>query len=592
MESSLRWPPINKKDLANLQLSSVDVVLITGDAYVDHPSFGSAIITRFLESLGLTVGVVPQPNWKDDLRDFKKLGVPNLFFAVTSGNMDSMVNHYTGNKRLRSNDAYTPGERAGFRPDYAVNVYTKILKQLYPDSNVVIGGIEASLRRSTHYDYWSNSLMPSILQSSGADLLVYGGGEKPLGELVKLLQRGVPFKTINTIKQTSVLINDCDLSENKKWETLALNSHEDCLEDKKKFAENFVIIETESNKLSGARLLQKTGEKIVVINPPYPPLTTQEIDSYYDLDFFRIPHPRYKGKGRIPAYDMIKGSVNTHRGCFGGCSFCSISVHQGKFVSSRSKGSIVEEVKKISKVDGFDGVISDLGGPSANMYMMEGKILAVCEKCSRFSCIYPKVCKNLNIDHSHILELFKAVEQLSNIKHLFTTSGIRYDLILEERIGESSSQEEYLKKMVNDHTSGRFKVAPEHCDEEVLRLMRKPSFEQFKKIKKLFDKIARVNASGKRREITPYFISAHPGCGLKEMEHLAKETKSLGYKLEQIQDFTPTPMTLSSVMYYTGIDPYSGEAVYVASKTNERAEQRRYFFWYLPENSDIRKKLD
>ena len=546
--------PVSAKEIKTLEWDHPDVILFSGDAYIDHPSFGTALIGRYLESLGLKVAIVPQPNWRDDLRDFKKLGTPRLFFGVTSGNMDSMMNHYTANRRLRSDDAYTAGGKAGFRPDYAVSVYSKILKKIYPDIPVVIGGIEASLRRLTHYDYWKNQLLPSILQWSDADLLVYGSGEQPLKELVRLLQKGVPFGQLKNIAQTAYILNVTDIIPPfKNCKTVELASHKECLNDKRKFVECFKQIEEESNKWETARLIQKCENKQIVVNPPYLPMTTKELDAVYDLPFTRLPHPKYKSKGTIPAFEMIKNSVTIHRGCFGGCAFCTISAHQGKFISSRSKSSIIKEIKQITEMEDFKGYISDLGGPSANMYGMTGKNLELCKKCCRPSCIFPKICKNLNTSHQALLDIYREVDKIEGIRKSFIGSGIRYDLFMNENVtdDEKKVNYEYVKELITNHVSGRLKVAPEHVSENVLKIMRKPSFYLFRKFNKLFEKINYEN--GLTQQLIPYFISGHPGCTPKDNAEFISETKKLGFKPEQAQDFTPTPMTLATAYYFLNI---------------------------------------
>ncbi len=559
---------------------SVDVIIVSGDAYVDHPAFGSAVIGRLLEKEGLRVAILAQPNWRDDLRDFKKLGKPELFFGVTAGNMDSMVNHYTANRRLRSNDAYTPGGKAGFRPDYASIVYCQILKALYPDVPIVLGGIEASLRRVTHYDYWSDCLKPPILADSNADLLVYGMGELPLLEIVHLMKKGVPFRSLSTIPQTAFLQDlQSGLPKNRRWETFELTAHETCLKDKKQFARNFKYIEQESNKIHARRLVQAVGNQRLVINPPYPPMTEKQIDAAFDLPYTRLPHPRYQKRGPIPAFEMIKFSVNMHRGCFGGCSFCTISAHQGKFIASRSQDSILKEVDKITRMPDFKGYLSDLGGPSGNMYKMQGKDLSVCERCVAPSCIHPTVCQNLDTSHEAMLEIYRKVNDHPKIKKAIVSSGIRYDISL--------NQPEYIEQLVTHHVSGRLKVAPEHTDPGVLKQMRKPKFDTFYRFKDQFDSLCKKN--GLNQQIIPYFISSHPGCGNREMADLAVKTKELGYKLEQIQDFTPTPMTVATVVYYSGYHPYSLKKVPVARTRSEKLSQRQFFFWYKSEN---RKQLE
>ena len=533
--------------------------------------------------MGLKVAIVPQPNWQDDLRDFKKMGRPNLFFGISPGCMDSMVNHYTAARRRRSDDAYTPGNRAGARPDMPTIVYTRILKELYPDVPVVLGGIEASLRRFTHYDYWLDALRPPILVDSGADLLIYGMGEKPVEELCRMLKRGVPFRNLTNIPQTCVLRPKGEAyATNKKWATITLASHEECLADKRKYAVNFRHIEEESNSLHAAKLLQEVGDRVLVVNPPYPPLDTKELDRVYALPFTRMPHPRYKGK-EIPAYNMIRHSVTTHRGCFGGCAFCTISAHQGKFIASRSPESILREVESVCRMPDFRGTISDLGGPSANMYGMRGRDSALCERCKRPSCLHPAVCKNLDTDHSHLTALYERARHTPGVKHCFIGSGIRYDLAM-HRTGDKqtdSANRAYLETVVRHHVSGRLKVAPEHTSDTVLHLMRKPSFSLFKELNARFQAINRQ--AGLRQQLIPYFISSHPGCTLADMAELAIATKELDFRLEQVQDFTPTPMTLATEMYYSGLHPYTLRSVSCARTEREKKEQNIFFFWYKPE---------
>lgn len=577
------WLPASRKEMLDREWDEADVILFTGDAYVDHPSFGSAVIGRVIENEGFRVAIVPQPNWKDDLRDFRKLGKPKYFFGVTAGNMDSMVNHYTAARRLRSNDAYTPGDKAGFRPDYPTIVYTKILKELFPDVPVLIGGIEASMRRLTHYDYWKDKLEPSILLSSGADMLIYGMGEQPLRELMRLLGKGVPFSSLKTIPQTGIVIDIAQpVPAQNRWKDITLNSFEKCVSEKNLFSENFVTFEKESNKIVSARLIEPSGDNLVIINPPYPAMSEVEADRTYDLPYTYLPHSRYNKKGPIPAYEMIKFSVNIHRGCFGGCSFCAIAAHQGKQIVSRSEKSILNEINKISQLPDFKGYLSDLGGPSANMYRMKGNDLEKCLKCGRPSCIWPSVCNNLDTSHKQLTELYKTVNKTVGIKKAFVGSGVRYDLLFPEWNRKAGRDEaEYLAELVTNHVSGRLKVAPEHTSPKVLNYMRKVPFDLFIKLKQRFDNI--IKKSGLKYEIVPYFISSHPGCTDRDMAELVAEVKNLGIKPEQVQDFTPTPMTLSTVMYYTGKDPYSGKEVYVARKIDEKRRQKEFFFWYKTE---------
>lgn len=573
--------PTSVKEIKALGWEQPDIIIFTGDAYVDHPAFGAAVIGRVLESEGFKVAIVPQPNWRDDLRDFKKLGEPRLFFAVTAGNMDSMVNHYTAAKRLRSDDAYTPDGKAGFRPDYATVVYSQIIKKLYANTPLIIGGVEASLRRLTHYDYWSDTLKPSILVDSQADILVYGMGEKAIIEIAKKLDQGMAIESLRGILQIAYI--DHNIDKYKRGEDIMiLSSYEECLTDKLKFANNFKIIEQESNRINSKILIEPIEDKCVVVNPPFNPATTHEIDRWYDLPYTRLPHPRYKGK-TIPAWEMIKFSVNIHRGCFGGCSFCTISAHQGRFISSRSEQSILKEIEEIKKIPGFAGYLSDLGGPSANMYGMVPKDLSICAKCKRPSCIYPNICKNLNSSHEPINNLYNKVRKVEGIKKAFVGSGVRYDLFITRK--DSKAEREYFENLFLHHVSGRLKVAPEHTSEKVLKIMRKPSFELFKQLKQRFD--ALNEKFGQKQQIIPYFISSHPGSTEQDMKQLAEETRKLNFKLEQVQDFTPTPMTLASTIYYTGINPYTGEKVYVARSVEEKRKQQSYFFWYKNESKSL-----
>ena len=569
------WLPTTKKEVELRGWDMLDVILFSGDAYVDHPSFGAAVIGRILEAEGLRVALIPQPNWRDDLRDFKKLGCPRLFFGVSAGCMDSMVNKYTANKRLRSDDAYTPDARPDMRPEYPSIVYTQILKQLYPDVPVLLGGIEASMRRLTHYDYWQDRVRPSILVDSKADLLIYGMGEKPIVELARRISRG---ESLADVPQTAYLADDIKPQAGD----ITLYSHEECLQDKRKEAANFRHIEEESNKYEASRILQAVGRQIVVVNPPYPPMTTEELDRSFDLPYTRLPHPKYKGK-RIPAYDMIKHSVNIHRGCFGGCAFCTISAHQGKFIVSRSKESVLREVKAVTEMPDFKGYLSDLGGPSANMYQMHGLDQTICRKCKRPSCIHPLICPNLNTSHRPLLDLYHAVDALPGIKKSFIGSGVRYDLLLHESRDPKSNQSarEYTHELITRHVSGRLKVAPEHTSQRVLDMMRKPAFAQFEQFKRIFDKINREE--GLRQQLIPYFISSHPGCHEEDMAELAVITKRLDFHLEQVQDFTPTPMTVSTEAWYTGFHPYTLHPVFSAKTQREKLAQRQFFFWYKPE---------
>ena len=574
--------PTTKKEMELRGWDYVDVILFSGDAYVDHPSFGAAVIGRVLESHGYRVAIIPQPDWHGDYRDFKKLGRPRLFFGISPGCMDSMVNKYTANRRLRSEDAYSPDGRHDCRPEYPTIVYSRILRQLYPDMPIVLGGIEASLRRLTHYDYWQDKLRKCILCDSGADIISYGMGEKTVVSIAQRLAEGEDTKQLHDLPQTVYLAKEKDIPGGITNDDIVLHSHEECLRNKRAEAENYRHIEEESNKYHAQRLLQKVDGVYAVVNPPNPPMTTDELDASFDLPYTRLPHPKYKGK-RIPAYEMIKHSVNIHRGCFGGCAFCTISAHQGKFITCRSKESILKEVRQVTEMDDFKGYLSDLGGPSANMYGMHGRNLRACEKCKRPSCIHPQVCPNLNTDHSALLDIYHAVDALPKVKKSFIGSGVRYDLLLHHSKDEKSNEaaKQYTRELICKHVSGRLKVAPEHTSDKVLYLMRKPSFKQFEQFKRIFDRINREE--NMRQQLIPYFISSHPGCKEEDMAELAVITKQLDFHLEQVQDFTPTPMTIATEMWYSGYDPYTLEPVFSAKTPREKLAQRMFFFWYKRE---------
>lgn len=574
--------PTTKKECELRGWDELDIILFSADAYVDHPAFGAAVIGRTLEAAGYKVAIIPQPDWHGDFRDFRKLGRPRLFFGIAPGCMDSMVNRYTANRRLRSEDAYSPDGRHDMRPDYPTVVYTQILKRLYPDAPVVLGGIEASMRRLTHYDYWQDRLRKCILCDSGADMILYGMGEKSILRLAEELRTGKDIHDIKDIPQTVYLCGESEIPGGIGKEDIVLHSHEECLADKRAEAENYRHIEEESNKMRAQRLLQRVDGRYTVVNPPFPVMTTEELDASFDLPYTRLPHPKYRGKV-IPAYEMIKFSVNIHRGCFGGCAFCTISAHQGKFVVCRSKESILREVRQVTQMPGFKGYLSDLGGPSANMYGMRGRNQKACEQCKRPSCVHPKICPNLDTDHSKLLEIYHAVDAMPGVKKSFIGSGVRYDLLLHESKDEkaNAAARQYTKELIRNHVSGRLKVAPEHTSDAVLRMMRKPSYEQFERFKRIFDRINKEE--NLRQQIIPYFISSHPGCHEEDMAELAVITKRQDFHLEQVQDFTPTPMTISTEMWYTGYDPYTMEKVYSAKTPEEKLRQRQFFFWYKPE---------
>ena len=575
--------PTTKKEVQLRGWDELDVIIFSGDAYIDHPAFGAAVIGRVLEHAGYKVAIVPQPDWRGDHRDFTKLGKPRLFFAITAGSMDSMVNHYTAAKRLRSDDAYTPGGKAGMRPDYCTITYSNILRELYPDSVIVIGGIEASMRRLTHYDYWSDSLKPSILVDSKADVLVYGMGEKQVVEIADAVDRcavdrpeGLKIAALEEIPQIAYLTNHPCLQEGEGGRLL-LRSHEEAVKSKRVHAENFRIIETESNKINAATIVQPVGEQYVVVNPPYPTMTTEELDAIYELPFMYHPHPKYKDK-HIPAYEMIRFSVCMHRGCFGGCSFCTISAHQGKQIASRSEKSILRQIAVLKDLPEWKGYLSDLGGPSANMYGMHGKDMTLCEKCARASCLFPKICKNLNQDFAPLMKIYKHVDALPYIKKSFVGSGVRYDLM----------NEAYGRELIMNHVSGRLKVAPEHTASSVLQIMRKPSWEQYERFYRFFEQVNKE--AGMKQQLIPYFISSHPGCTNQDMKQLAEKCKQMHYRPEQVQDFTPTPMTLATTMFYTGLNPYTMEEVYVARTKEEKQKQNSFFFWWKENAPQVRSK--
>lgn len=588
-----RWLPTSVKEMRLRGWTEVDVVMFSGDAYVDHPSFGAAVIGRVLEAAGYKVAIVPQPNWQDDLRDFKKFGRPRLFFGVSAGAMDSMVNHYTANRRLRSDDAYTPGGKHGQRPDYPTIVYSKILKNLFPDVPVVAGGIEASLRRLSHYDYWQDCLRPSIIVDCPADIISYGMGENCILEIARHLDSGEDISTLTDLRQTVVRVSKYEMPETSDSNNLILNSWKDCLANPVLQSANFKNIEQQSNSRDGGATLWQAYDTFVVkVNPMYPAMKYGEIDKAFDLPYTRLPHPRYKGK-RIPAYEMIRHSVTLHRGCFGGCAFCTISAHQGKFVASRSSESIMREVESLVRMHDFKGYISDLGGPSANMYNIGGRDTSICDKCLRPSCLHPSPCPNLNTDHSALLDIYHKVDSLPQVRKSFVGSGVRYDLSMhptgDKRIDKVNRQ--YNEELIAKHVSGRLKVAPEHTSDHVLAVMRKPSFALYGQFKDIFEK---VNARyGLRQQLIPYFISSHPGCTEVDMAELAAETKDYGLHLEQVQDFTPTPMTVASEIYYSGVHPYTGQKVFCATSKEQKLAQRKYFFWYNPEyRKDIISSLN
>ncbi len=576
MNRSKHFLPITKKEIDYLGWDYVDVVLISGDAYVDHPSFGSAVIGRILEKQGLRVAILPQPNWQDDWRDFKKLGKPRLFFGISAGNMDSMVNHYTANKRLRSDDAYTPGGKAGFRPDNATITYSKIIRKLYPDTPIVIGGIEASMRRLSHYDFWEDRLRESILIESRADILVYGMGEKAIIEIAKAMQHPNRSEEIKKLRQIAFVTSNIDPYVS---DAIQLHSFQDELRDNRKYGENFVLFEQESNKKNAKTLIQPYQEGYLVVLPPYPLPTQEEMDEWALFDvMMNAPHPKYAKRGDIPAFEMIKNSITIHRGCFGGCSFCTISAHQGKFIASRSESSILKEVEDLTQRDYFKGHISDLGGPSANMYNMKGLDETRCTRCQRSSCLFPKICRNLNTDHHKLTALYRKALEVKGVKKITIGSGIRYEMLVEQNreIDRANGLSAYLENVVMHHVSGRLKVAPEHTAIPVTNLMRKPEFDKFLTFLERFEYCNRK--AGKRQQLIPYFISAHPGCTQQDMTALSALAQKHKLFTDQVQEFTPTPMSYSTAIYFLGYDPYTMKRVFVAKSIEERKKQHGYFF--------------
>lgn len=587
--------PTTADEVKRLGWERPDVILFSGDAYIDHPSFGAAVIGRVLQSKGYKVAIVPQPNWRDDLRDFRKLGAPRLFFGVSPGAMDSMVNHYTAARRLRHDDAYSPGGRHGLRPDYPSVVYPRVLKDLYPGVPVVLGGIEASLRRVAHYDYWEDRLRPPLLVDSPADYLIYGMGERTVAAIAAILDSGEYAdmeerrRAIAALPQV-VTVSPAPPPADDDGHIL-LASYEDCLADRRLQAANFKKVEIESNRLEGHTLWQRAAGRWVRLNPMLPPMSAEELDAVYDLPYTRLPHPRYHGRP-IPAYEMIRHSITLHRGCFGGCAFCTISAHQGKFISSRSEQSVLREVERVARMPDFKGYVSDLGGPSANMYRMGGRDREMCRKCTRPSCLHPSLCPNMDNDHGPLLRLYRRAAQVPGVRKCLVGSGVRYDLAMAPAPDEKTDavNRDYLRELIVKHVGGRLKVAPEHTSDDVLKVMRKPPFTLFERFKGIFD---RVNEkAGMRQQLIPYFISSHPGCTETDMADLAVRTKRLHFRLEQVQDFTPTPMTLSTEIFYTGIHPYTGEQLFTARTPQQKQAQRKYFFWYDPsQRADIERSL-
>ncbi len=557
--------PTTIQDAKQRGWDELDVVFVTGDAYIDHPAFGVPLLARLLEEEGLRVGIIAQPDWRN-VDAFRALGRPRLFFAVSAGAMDSMVAHYTAARKLRRDDAYTPGNQHGARPNRATIVYTSCCKSAYKDVPVVIGGIEASLRRYAHYDYWDDKVRRSILLDSKADLLVFGMGESPLLELVRRLRAGERFSEIQDVRGTAVVVG----REKLAVDALVVPSFEDVTSSPGKYAEAFRLVTTRLNPLDATSVAQGHGERFVCCNPPSLPLPSDMLDRIYALPFTRLPHPSYTHK--IVAWEQIKTSVTTHRGCSGGCSFCAITHHQGKFIQSRGETSILKEVARIVSQPWANGIISDVGGPTANMYGSRCGAPDEGKGCRRDSCLYPRICRHFHISDDQGAQLLEKVRRVRGVRSSSVTSGIRYDMLLR--------QPAYFRELVSHHVGGLLKVAPEHLSEHVTRVMHKPGAQYFVRFLEMFRRESR--ALGKRQAVVPYLIAGHPGCTLNDMVDLALKLKELGLRVEQVQDFTPTPGTLSTCIYYTGSDPFTGERVYVPRGEKERRLQKSLLLSHLP----------
>lgn len=571
-----RFLPASLKDMKDRGWDRLDVILVTGDAYVDHPSFGVALVGRFLESLGVRTGIIASPD-PNNPEDFTRLGPPSWFFGVTAGNLDSMIMRTTASKKNRSDDDYMPGGLASFRPKRATIAYCNRLRELFRNSQILIGGLESSLRRFAHYDYWDNRVRRGILLDSRADLLVYGMAENPLKEIVKAVRSGQRLKDLKDVRGTTAVVS---LAERKDLGNAAvtLPSYEEVLTNKEKYARASKIIHQNQNPYSAKILVQKHRNRYVKVNPPSLPLSGKELDGVYSLPFTREPHPIYKEK--IPAYEMIRFSVTAMRGCFGGCSFCALTVHQGKAIQSRSIKSIAAEVKEITKMKGFTGYISDIGGPTANMYEMLCRDPKAESACKKLSCIHPEICGKLEADHAPQIKMLRRVRTLPGIKKAFIASGIRHDL--------ANLSPKYISEIAKHHVSGQLKVAPEHSHENVLKVMRKPPIEEFHKFSKQF--MEESKKAGLKQFLVPYFISAHPGCGLREQVAMAEYLRRRNLRPRQVQEFIPAPMTLAGDMYYAGVDPMTGREVTIPKSDHDRKLQRALLQYYKPENREMARK--
>jgi uncharacterized radical SAM protein YgiQ len=587
--------PTSKEEMEWRGWQELDVLLISGDAYVDHPTFGIPCLGRFLESLGLRVGIIPQPKW-NSTQDFLAMGRPRLFVGVSSGTVDSMINNYTANKKIRSDDMYSENGKGGNRPDYASLVYAKLAREAFPETPVIVGGVEASLRRLAHYDYWQNRIRPSMLTELEADLLVFGMGERQCRTLVFELRKAEAEiggavsithpATIAALEQMKSERGIAYLTTKEKARALVprltLPSFEEVRDDKKKFAKAALFIEKEASPYNGRRLVQYHGSKAAVINPPSLPLTTPELDAIYEMPFTKQKHPQYKA--RIPAAEMIQFSINSTRGCFGGCSFCAITLHQGRIVQSRSEESLLKELKDLNQVKDFKGIVSDIGGPTANMYQLRCKSDDIQSKCRKLSCVHPTVCPHLHKDHTPQVELLKKARAIPGIRKISIASGLRYDIALADK----KAGHEYLKELIQHHVGGHLKVAPEHLDPEVLHLMKKPGLKDFDEFVSYFEKVSAD--VGKEQYIVPYFISGFPGTTHEKMEGIYGYLRQKGWNLQQVQAFIPTPMTLATAMYWSGIDPQTKKPLFVAKSTDDRKLQQALLQPYKEKNHDRVKR--
>ncbi len=576
MKSNTQFLPISREDMKKNHISQLDFIIITGDAYIDHPSFGTAIIGRLLESEGFSVGIIAQPSW-DSCEDFKKLGEPKYGFLINSGNIDSMVNHYTVAKKKRHDDLYSPGGKGGYRPNRAVIVYSNRAREAYKNTPIIIGGIEASLRRFAHYDYWDDKIRKSIILDSKADLLIYGMGEKPIVEIANLLRYGKPINHITSVRGTSYVSNKLD----KLKDYILLPSFDEIISDKKAYANSYFLSSREQDSVWGKPLVEPYGDRFVVQNPPQKPLSTKEMDRVYNLPYTRTYHPIYEEAGGIPALKEVKFSITSHRGCYGSCSFCALTYHQGRVIQNRSQDSIVSEAKLLTEDKDFKGYIHDIGGPTANFRQRACKKQIEHGVCKDRQCMFPTPCKNLIVDHTEYLSLLKKVRTLPKVKKVFIRSGIRYDYLIYDK------NPKFFNELCEHHISGQLKVAPEHISDKVLCEMGKPSKEVYERF---ITKYHAINKKlGKKQFVVPYLMSSHPGSDLNAAIELGQYIKSMGHMPEQVQDFYPTPGSLSTTIYYTGINPFTNKKVYVTKSQKEKNMQRALLQFGNPENHNLVK---